>query len=194
MFATAGLIDVETTGFSPIYDEIIEFAICLFKFNEETGEIVGVTDHYVGLREPKKRIPGASTRVHGITDSDVRGQVLDRDKIESLLHRADFLVAHNASFDRKFTEGMFPCAEEKHWLCSMRGISWRKKGFSSMGLQNLLQAHGITVNRAHRAHDDVLATIRLISQTCVDGKPYFAELLERLPKQARVASITESAG
>src|SRR6187401_3069365 len=37
----AAFIDVETTGLCPRTDEVIEFAVDLFAFNRETGEILG---------------------------------------------------------------------------------------------------------------------------------------------------------
>ena len=50
----AGFIDVETTGLSPHYHEIVEFAICLFKFERENGEVKRIVEEYAGLREPRR--------------------------------------------------------------------------------------------------------------------------------------------
>src|SRR4051812_230529 len=44
--AVAVFIDVETTGLSPRFDEVIEFAADLFAFNRQTGEVLGVIDSY----------------------------------------------------------------------------------------------------------------------------------------------------
>jgi len=175
----AGFLDVETTGFSPVADEIVEFALYLFEFRRDTGEITGIVDQYVGLREPAKSIPRAASQVHGIYQKDVRGKRLDNSRIEEMLHRAEFLVAHNASFDRSFVVQLFPICDKKPWLCSMRGINWKEKGFVSAGLQKLLEAHQINVQRAHRAEDDVKAAIKLLTQFDKNGKIYFHELLEK---------------
>src|SRR5690625_1890713 len=146
----AGFIDVETTGLSPYTDEIVELAIALFAFDRAQSTIVGVVDEYVGLREPSKNIPPQATRVHGITDDDVRGQQLDNTKIKQLVQQAEFLVAHNAAFDRGFVTRLFPTTKQKLWLCSMRSVDWHGRGYGSRALQALLQAHGIHVTRAHR--------------------------------------------
>lgn len=180
-FGVAGFVDVETTGLSPYSDEIIELALCLFRFRWDTGEIVGIVDEYVGLREPSKPIPKQATAVHGICDSHVRGQCLDMERVEELIGQCHFLVAHNASFDRNFVNRLFNLSKTKTWLCSMRGIRWRERGYSSMALQSLLKAHGITVSRSHRAEDDVKATIRLLSLKDGAGNTYFYELLQTLP-------------
>lgn len=98
----AGFVDVETTGLSPRYDEVVELALVLFAFDRQTGGIVGIVDEYVGLREPGRSIPRDASEVHGLTMDGVRGCCLDCGVIERLIARAEFLVAHNASFDRGF--------------------------------------------------------------------------------------------
>ncbi|MDZ7673039.1 MAG: hypothetical protein U5K53_09470 [Halanaerobiales bacterium] len=45
----------------------------------------------------------------------------------------------------------------------MNGIRWRKRGFSSKGLQNLLNDHDIKTKQARRAESDVMALIDLLN-------------------------------
>jgi DNA polymerase-3 subunit epsilon len=59
----------------------------------------------------------------------------------------------------------------------MSGVGWRRKGFVSRRLQDLLKVHGITVERAHRAEDDVRAAVRLLTCGAHEGVSYFQELL-----------------
>jgi DNA polymerase III subunit epsilon len=173
----AGYLDVETTGLSPHEHEVIELALVLFTYNRNTGEIIEIVDEYVGLREPGRNIPYHSTSIHGLTMEDVRGHKLDHLKIEEMLSRTDLLIAHNASFDRSFLTRLFPETGEKQWLCSARGIKWKQKGFGSAKLQELLRCHGIKPKRAHRASEDVLCAINLLSMKNTDGKTYFSELI-----------------
>lgn len=179
----AGFIDVETTGLSPYQDEVIELALSLFSFERASGMITGIVDEYCGLREPGVPISSGALRVHGIRPEHVLGRRLDDLRIRSMFARAEFLVAHNASFDRGFVARLFPESAAKPWLCSMRGINWRGKGFGGMSLQRLLDAHGIVSERAHRADYDVKCAIRLLSCTASHGRPYFFELLEVLNRQ-----------
>jgi DNA polymerase III subunit epsilon len=173
----AGFIDVETTGLNSNFDEVVELAIILFAYERETGHIVGIVEEYVGLREPSKPISPGATRVNGITMDEVRGKVLDDEKIIGMIERAEFLVAHNASFDKGFVCRIYRNAKAKLWICSMRGINWYEKGCNSRGLQNLLLTHGIKVANAHRADADVKAALRLLSLLGPNGKSYLAELL-----------------
>ncbi len=174
----AGFVDVETTGLSPWSDEVIEFALVLFAFDRRTGQILGVVDDYVGLREPSIPIHPRASEVNGITLEMVRGERLDTRLIQRMLHTAEFLVAHNATFDKGFVERLFPEAcRGKPWLCSMRGVNWYNAGCSSYGLQNLLRHHGIIPTEAHRGEADVHAALVLLSREGPDGHPYFRQLL-----------------
>lgn len=176
----AGLVDVETTGLSPRYDEIIEISCCLFSFSRQTGIITGVLEEYTGLREPTRPISRGAARVHSISSLEFKGRQLDRGRIEELLQRAEFVIAHNARFDRGFVVKIFAAGREKRWLCSMSGINWRQEGFRSRRLQHLLQAHGIQVQRAHRAEEDVKAVLKLLSCSCSSsGRSYLYELLKK---------------
>ncbi len=172
-----GFIDVETTGLSPHQDEIIELALILFAFNRETRSIAGIVDEYTGLREPAVPISPGAARVNRITMDEVRGRRLDDKRIEGMIDRAEFLIAHNAPFDRSFVCKAYRSAATKPWFCSMSGINWYRMGCSSRGLQNLLKNHGIRPEKAHRADGDVLAAIQLLTRLNSEGRYYLDELL-----------------
>lgn len=180
----ACFVDVETTGLCSKTGEIVELAICLFEFNRATGEIVCEIDRYVGLREPGVPISPGAARVHGLRVKDLRGRSLDNGRVEAMIHTAEFIVAHNAPFDRGFVTRLFPASTQKTWLCSMSGIDWYGKGYRSRGLQNLLRDHGINVSMAHRAESDVHAALTLLSCRGKDGRHYFIELIEKYDRQA----------
>lgn len=175
----AGFVDVETTGLSPGVDEVVEFAIVLFAFDPATGDIAGIVDEYAGLRDPGRPIPPEATRVHGIRDRDVLGKRLDRRRIMALVERTEFLVAHNAAFDRAFVQKLLPETSSKQWYCSMNGVPWKRLGFASKGLQNLLADHGIRVERAHRGLDDVIGALTLLASSDPAGRCYFKYIVDR---------------
>lgn len=180
----ACFVDVETTGLCAITGEIVELAICLFEFRRKNGEIVRTVDSYTGLREPKVPISPGAAKVHGLRAEDLRGMALDHKRVEAMIHTSEFIVAHNAKFDCGFVTKLFPVSNQKAWLCSMSGIDWHGKGYGSRSLQNLLRDHGIRVRRAHRAENDVLAALTLLSRCGNDGRHYFVELVEKYDRLA----------
>jgi len=188
----AAFVDVETTGLSTRSDEVVELAIALFAFDRDTGEIKGIVDEYSGLRDPGRPIPGSATGVHGIRDCDVKGKRLDDGQVLRLIDQAEFLVAHNESFDRPFVERLYPEVVGKTWLCSMNGVPWRRKGFASRGLQSLLRDHRIESQRAHRGAPDVHSALQLLACTDEDGVCYFKYLLDRCAGRASTSRASTS--
>lgn len=185
----AAFIDVETTGLNPAHEEIIEFAITLFAFQRETGKIQGIIDEYLGLREPSCPISKGAYLVHHISSEAVKGRVLDHVKIEALISQADFIIAHNAGFDKGFVGKLFPSSLSKPWYCSMNGIKWYQKGYPSKALQKLLIAHQIRVDRAHRADADVRACLLLLSQINDEGITYLLELIKGYQKKQDTPAV-----
>lgn len=97
---TYAVIDFETTGLSPAHGaKPTEIAIVLIEGNR-------IIDRYQSLMNPGVPIPYFIQQLTGITDSMVRKAPSVADVMQQA---ADFagdipLLAHNASFDRKFWE------------------------------------------------------------------------------------------
>ncbi len=174
---TVAVLDTETTGLSR-NDELIELAVIAFRMDLATGEVLEKRGDYCGLREPACPIHPAAASVNGLSIKDLRGKQLDHDAVFDLLNGVDLLIAHNASFDRRFLLPLFPELADKNWACSRYGVNWRSKGFRKAGLQGLLREHRISTTSAHRAMTDTRALIELLlfrdQQT---GLPYLVELV-----------------
>lgn len=173
---TAAFIDVETTGLSN-RDEIIELAVALIEFDPDTGEVTQILDSYSGLREPSVSIEKGAANIHGISRSELKGKRIDLRRVSNLLLQANFFVAHNAPFDRRFLKKLIPEVESATWLCTMNGIDWKSKGFESKSLKNLITDHNIAQEQIHRAEQDVVASIDLVSKKNKEGKTYLHELI-----------------
>jgi len=188
----AGFIDFETTGLDPSEDEIIEFSLVLFSYDKNTGEIIKIVDEYSGLREPTVPIKRAASEVHGIYKRHVKGMKLDEKRISELLNQCDFLIAHNAKFDKGFYDNL-SYVPPLTWYCSMSGIPWTSYGFKSKGLHRLLDDHGISIKNAHRANDDCKAAIELLKKKDKNGNSYFKALLNGRPYYEYKGSAKEIA-
>lgn len=160
--STYVFFDLETTGLSPRYDEIIEFGAVKYKNRREV-------DRLQLLIKPKVALSKITIKLTGLTDADlVKSPSISEviDKIRSFLGDS-ILVAHNAVFD----VGMMNAALRSlgkpilsnpviDTLPVMRMI---EKGLKSYSLGGLARFYSIAYNDvdAHRAvYDaDVLAKI-----------------------------------
>jgi DNA polymerase III subunit epsilon len=179
------LLDVETTGLGPTTDEVIELALKLFSYHEDTGEIIEVLEEDSFLREPisdsARRNYDRAFQVHGIPFDLVRGKRFSDVKIRTYFHRADAVLAHNASFDRSFLYHMYPEVNDMKWYCTMRNVPWKQYGFPNGKLITLLEAHEITNIQTHRAMDDITYLMELLKKRSPKGNLYLQEILEYGP-------------
>jgi DNA polymerase III epsilon subunit-like protein len=149
------IVDVETTGFSPREDRVVEVACVVIDARlREIGTFASLVD-------PGRPIPPYATAVHGIRDRDVVGAPA----LEALAPRLRALtagatvVAHNVAFDRRF----LTCLEDREWLCTLRlarRVFPRAPAYANQALRDYL---GIDDPRlrgraAHRAFADALVT------------------------------------
>ena len=162
---------METTGLDPQYDEVVELAIVLFSYCPEN--ITGIVDTYSGFREPGVPISETAHSAHGLSRSELKVKHLDEQRIEAMIKKSDFLVSHNAKFDRSFISNILPYVLEKMWYCSMTDINWS----GAKSLQKLLADHSIDPGQPHRALPDARAVISLLSLHASNGKTYFSEML-----------------
>mgnify|MGYP000252494550 FL=1 len=92
------IFDLETTGISPNYDEVIEISALKVK----GGEVV---DEFNTLVNPGRKIPFGATKVNGITNAMVAEAPAFSHVLAEFLDFAEglVLVGHNiARFDMKF--------------------------------------------------------------------------------------------
>ncbi|MDR7232746.1 DNA polymerase-3 subunit epsilon [Caulobacter sp. BE264] len=155
------ILDLETTGLDPKVDEIIEIGMVPFTY-DVGGQIVSVGEPFSRLRQPSKPIPAEITKVTGITDAMVEGEVIDPAEVEAFIAEAALIIAHNASFDRRFAERFCPGFASKPWACSFSQIDWRAAGHESGKLAFLAASYGF-FHDGHRAHHDCLATLEILA-------------------------------
>ena len=175
-------IDVETTGIDHARDVVIELALRRFRYNRD-GLIVAIDRSYSWLEDPGRPVSIEIARLTGLTDSDLEGQSIDDDAVVRLLRSADVVVAHNASFDRKFVERRLPGAAGLAWACSCSEIDWRAHGFDGRALGWLLGQTG-WFHGGHRAAADVDAVISLLRHRLGDGRTALAVMMERVNRDS----------
>lgn len=148
------IVDTETTGLNPAQDEIIELALMTLAYQPQSGKILGYIDKYDKFNQPIRPIPEKITRITGITDHNVDGRKIDWMDVELLIADCDYVIAHNAAFDRPFINRATRVFDGMRWGCSLKDVDWDDLGFNHHSLTMLSLAHNLVFD-AHRAINDV---------------------------------------
>ena len=150
------ILDLETTGFSPKYNAIIEVAAIKIEGYEEV-------DRFHTLINPHTPLPPFIQDLTGLTDKDLRGEPLFSDistKLISFIGSCP-IIAHNSSFDKRFlvaADKRFNRFIYKDYLSYVRKI---RKSYKSHSLEKICEYLSIEIE-AHRALGDVLALFEVI--------------------------------
>lgn len=152
------VLDVETTGYDPTRDHLIEVAGAIMRGPE-------ILDRFSALVDPRVTVPAEITKLTGITTEMVAGQMSPEAAAAALAEFAGGrdLVAHNASFDRSFLEAV----AGRH---AFTGAWIDTVALSRLGLPRM-RSHRLSdlasafvpdaVDSFHRAPDDVEALCRV---------------------------------
>ena len=173
-------LDVETTGKDTARDEIIELAMVPFRYDAQ-GRLCGVGTPFVELREPSIPISEEITRITGITNAMVAGKTIDPEQVAAFIAPAVIIAAHNAQFDRRFSERFCAAFQHKGWACSMSQVDWAAAGFEGTKLSALASQCGFFFD-GHRAENDCLAGLEILSRTLPSGATALAHMLEAARK------------
>jgi DNA polymerase III epsilon subunit family exonuclease len=152
------VVDVETTGFSPVNDRIVEVACVLVD-----GDLV--VDRWSTLVKPGIDIPARATEIHGITNemvADAPGLARALDRLRQLCG-ARIIVAHSARFDLSFLRDL-PATQAICTLKLARALVPEAPNHRNQTLRSVLridEAIGEELG-AHRALDDALVTAHIL--------------------------------
>ena len=159
------VFDIETTGFSPVKNRIIEIGavkVC-------NGEI---TEHFSSFVNPHTPIPFEIERLTGINDNMVANAPDIEDVLPAFLEfsKGCVLVAHNASFDMSFiVENMKNQGIEAD-LTYVDTVAISRAVLTDMAkhtLDSISKKLGIVLENHHRAVDDAEATAKIFEKFIV---------------------------
>jgi DNA polymerase-3 subunit epsilon len=97
------------------------------------GRVTHVVDTFGAFNEPSVPIPALITKLTGIDDAMVSDHRIDPAAVASFVDDAIVVIAHNAQFDRQFSERFWPEFTAKAWACSATQVDWRGLGFEGSG-------------------------------------------------------------
>ena len=153
------VFDLETTGFSPVKDKIIEIGAV----KVEEGKI---TDKFSTFVNPKVPIPFEITRLTSITDEMVMNAPTIEEVLPEFLEFIDgaALVAHNAGFDVGFIEQNCRYQDIQPDFTSVDTVALARillPTLSKYKLNIVAKALNISLENHHRAVDDAGATAEI---------------------------------
>jgi DNA polymerase-3 subunit epsilon len=196
------LLDLETTGGSPVHDRITEIAAVRIEDGQEVAR-------WSTLVNPGVPISSFIENLTGISDELVADAPAFADVAPRLLEiiTGAVLVAHNVRFDHGFLVNEFARqATSLHLktLCTVRLSRLLYPQYKSHGLDAIMQRHGLSSSARHRAMGDVEVMLAWLAQATQELgadliRQHAQALLQTsasLPPQLEtpVGEIPESAG
>ncbi|MEQ8197436.1 MAG: DNA polymerase III subunit alpha [Clostridiaceae bacterium] len=155
------VLDLETTGFSPVTEKITEIGIMKI----QDGKII---DQFSCFVNPEKRIPARVVEVTNITDDMVRTAETIEKVFPKMLEfiEGSVLVAHNAGFDVGFLKHNARVLGYDFDFTYLDTLSLAHElfpEFKTYKLGRIAKNLGIEVKVAHRALDDVATTVKVFN-------------------------------
>lgn len=179
------VFDIETTGFSPVNNRIIE--IGAVKVSDGT-----IVDRFSTFVNPQVPIPFEIEKLTGINDS----MVMDADTIEVILPKfLDFvgdavLVAHNAGFDVSFIKENVKRLEIPVNFTYVDTVAIARTlltGQAKYTLDAVAKTLGISLENHHRAVDDAECTAEIFVKFIAMLKKDGIETLDALNELGRAS-------
>ncbi len=158
------VIDTETTGFGAYAgDEVVSICMLELQGLEYTGQ------NFNSLVNPGRTIPDSSTRIHGLSDSDVA----EAPDIENLIPDiCEFIgegvvVGHHVNFDLRFLNKtlyrLLGCKFRNPWVDTMLLFLSSSGRMGHYTLEEVARVSGVNIKDRHTAQGDALAALEIFA-------------------------------
>lgn len=157
------LVDIETTGFSPQNDDIIEIGAIKVKENE-------VIDEYQSLVKTNRSLNSRICDLTGITNDMLKDGKEAKQAIHEFLEFVgdDILVAHNANFDINFLYDKSNLYTNRYlkndFIDTMKLAKKILPNLPNYKLGTLAEYYNIDYSNAHRGLEDVKITYEVYNK------------------------------
>lgn len=160
------ILDTEATGKDASKDELVELGMLKVLYCKRSWRLCAVVDEFNQLRDPGIPMPPEASKVNHITDDMLVGQSIDFEAVARFIEDADWVIAHNADFDRPLVERYVPEFFNKAWACSMRTVDWAAVGINGAKLEYIAFMLGFFYE-GHRATIDCAALLQVLASMVV---------------------------
>jgi DNA polymerase III epsilon subunit-like protein len=155
-------LDIETSGFDPLTNEILEVGFVFFTIGDKG---VKVTEEFTQVFCPSRPVMPQILGLTGISQAELDSapKFSEYQKVlQDKLGRA-VIVGHNITFDIKFLEA-FGIKFNGESIDTLDLVQWILPTHHSYNLENLMHAFAISHKEAHRALADSKATLKLLEK------------------------------
>ena len=159
------VLDTETTGFHAYSgDEVIDIAMVELEGLKPTGR------SFQSYVNPQRSIPPESTRIHHLTDQDVRDAPVFEQILPDVLGFIDngVLVGHHISFDIRFiNKALQKCCHgqlRSPWVDTMLLFLEHRGQIGHYTLEEVAQKCQVEIKDRHSAEGDARATAEIFIQ------------------------------
>ena len=164
-------LDTETTGFSAVSDEIIEYGGVALKKGAASTKDATSLDLLIRLSKGRRLSPKI-VELTGITDTQLASEGIDKKSAAEqiaaqLAGDKTLIVAYNAPFDLLFiyhflkSFGLDAPLRRAHFLDAL--TVYRDRRPFPHKLANAIEAYGVNEENSHRASDDARATVAVLA-------------------------------
>ena len=149
------VLDLETTGFSPLYDEVIEVGILRIRNNE-------IVDEYNTFTKPNFGIDEYITKLTGITNEMVNNMPTFKSLKNEIIDFIgdDIILGHNTSFDIAFIQKKFEQEYNNEYIDTLQLSRKVYPNFENHKLTHLAEKLGFPRD-SHRSIEDCITTKKL---------------------------------
>ena len=168
------IVDLETTGLDPQQHHPIELGAVFYSVESacvlhQLSTLLPVTENPA---QAVNHIPVGASIAAG---SHYQGLIA---LFQQWVEQTDYLVAHNAAFDRQwFGQGILPAIAQP-WLCTYEDFLWPENSRPSNLVTTALN-HGIGISQAHRALTDCQLIAALFDRVERHQPGQLAQLVEQ---------------
>jgi DNA polymerase III epsilon subunit-like protein len=161
-------LDIETSGFDPLKNEILEVGFALFEVGEEKkdgGSKIKIIEEYTRVFKPSGPVPGTILGLTGITQQELDEAEPLSMHLEELQEKLKdtVIVGHNVIFDIKFLESV-GITFSGEVIDTLDLVQFILPTHHSYNLENLMHIFGVSHKNAHRALADAKASLIVLEK------------------------------
>lgn len=178
------VIDVETSGADPSYDQVIDVGFLLYEGVTLVKKFSSLVQYPGELSSFIQKLTGITTKMlsHAPTWRDVEGDVQELFGVK--------LIAHNADFEKGFLKRSFDKIDDgsarEEYCDTLLFLGLLFPEYSSLKLEHFIQDWGIAETEMHRGYEDardLLKVVLVASALTRQDKAYYQfikfQLLEK---------------